>query len=78
MLRAFYICSLLNTFKYSRLALVKSLIIQFHKNSSRARRIVACGITEGNDEVNNHFRKFATVSKGDNTCNLLGTSLLNF
>lgn len=40
--------------------------------------IFPCEITEGNDEVNNHFRKFATVFKGDNTCDLLGISHLNF
>jgi len=78
MSRAFYICPILNTFKYSRLALVKALITQFHKNSSRTTRIVPCGITEGNGAVNNYFRKFATESKGDNTCSLLGTTNLNF
>jgi len=78
MSKACYTCPILNKFKYSQLVLVKALIIQLHKNSSRARRIVPCGITEGNDKVNNHFRKFAIVSKGDNTCNLLVLQNLNF
>jgi len=79
MLKACCTCPILNTFKIFVACTSKGPHYStIHKNSSRARRIFPCGITKGNDEVNNHFRKFATASKGDNTCNLLGTSKFEF
>ena len=73
-----HIRPILNTFKNSRHVVVKALIIQSHKTSSHVMRIIYCGITERNYKVSNYFRKFATVSKGDNTCNLPGTSKFEF